>query len=400
MMEKRNNMDKNVSFEAKDPSLGYYYQVLYSLYLMLSKRDKPNLTIKLEDLDDLVINCSENLHLIQLKHHNTDDSSLSDRSLDFWKTIRVWSTEIAECRISEIDNTIFSLVTTGKISDKTFLLMLKDGKIRDTGYALKEMNRISADKSVDSTKKSYEAFSRLTDDQKKSLVDNIYIIDQEVNIDAVLDLIKSQLRYSAPSNKVGVLSDGVIGWWLKQCINLLSNSGQSEIKDKDLQNEIWSIIEKLKQDDLPDSFVLDVIGNPLNEYEKHIFFKQLKLIALGNRSLLNAVNDFRKAYGQKNKWLQDGLIMPDEIEKYEQNLYENWERLFSFIADKYDGSKNSDELIQAGKDFYNEFIGKPHPSIRPNYSSTYYPIGSYHMLADKKLIGWHPDYENLIDDVI
>ena len=399
-MEKRNNIDKNVSFEAKDPSLGYYYQVLYSLYLMLVRREKSNLTIKLEDLDDLVINCSGNSHLIQLKHHNTDENSLSDKSLDFWKTIRVWSTEIAQDKIREINNTIFSLVTTGKISDKSFLLKLKDGSTRNTKYALTEMIRISADRSVYSTKKSYEAFSSLSDEQKKLLVDNIYIIDQEVNIVAVPGLIKSQLRYSAPPDKVDALFDGVIGWWFRQCIDLLSNSGQSEIKEQDLQNEIWSIIETLKQDNLPDSFVLDVIENPLNEYENHIFFKQLKLIALGNRSLLNAVNDFRKAYGQKNKWLQDGLIMPDELEKYENNLFDNWNRMFSIVVDKIDDTENSQKLIQAGQDFYNEFIVKSHPNIRTNYSSAYYPIGSYHMLAEEKRIGWHPNYENLIDDEI
>ena len=100
----------------------------------------------------------------------------------------------------------------------------------------------------------------------------------------------------------------------------------------------------------------------------------------------------------KNKWLKDGLILPDEIDKYEQNLYDNWQRLFVIVADNYDGSDNSLELMEAGRDFYNEFIARSHPSIRPNYSSTYYPIGSYHMLADEKRIGWNPNYENLIDE--
>ncbi len=365
---------------------------------MLAGRDKPNLTIKLEDLDDLVINSPENFQLIQLKHHNTVDSSLSDRSLDFWKTIRVWSSEIKQGKIKEIDNTIFSLITTGKVSDNSFLLKLKDGRNRDAEYALKEMIKISTDQSVESTKKAYEAFSLLSDSQKKLLVDNIYIVDQEVDIVVVKELIESQLKYSAPPDKVSALFEGVIGWWLRQCIDLLSDpDNKSEIKDRDLQNKIWEIIETLKQDNLPDSFELEYIENPLNEFENHLFFKQLKLIALGNKSLLKAINDFRKAYGQKNKWLQDGLIMPDEIKNYEQNLYDNWEKLFSIVADNNDGSKNSEELMLAGKNFYNEFIGKNHPNIRPNYSSVYYPIGSYHMLAEEKRIGWHPNYDNLID---
>ena len=92
--------------------------------------------------------------------------------------------------------------------------------------------------------------------------------------------------------------------------------------------------------------------------------------------------------------------MPDELERYENNLYDNWDRMFSIVVDKIEGAENPQEIIQAGKNFYNEFIEKNHPNIRPNYSSVYYPIGSYHMLAEKKRIGWHPNYENLIDDVI
>ena len=46
---------KITNFSAQEPSLGYYYQIRYSLYLLLSKRDKTNPCIKLENLDDIVI---------------------------------------------------------------------------------------------------------------------------------------------------------------------------------------------------------------------------------------------------------------------------------------------------------------------------------------------------------
>ena len=42
-------------FSAKEPSLGYYYQIRYSLYLLLHERKKENPCIRLEDLDDIVI---------------------------------------------------------------------------------------------------------------------------------------------------------------------------------------------------------------------------------------------------------------------------------------------------------------------------------------------------------
>ena len=43
-------------FSAKEPSLGYYYQIRYSLYLLLREKVKDNPSIRLEDLDDIVLN--------------------------------------------------------------------------------------------------------------------------------------------------------------------------------------------------------------------------------------------------------------------------------------------------------------------------------------------------------
>ena len=42
-------------FSAKDPSLGYNYQIRYSLYLLLREKAKENPSVRLEELDDIVI---------------------------------------------------------------------------------------------------------------------------------------------------------------------------------------------------------------------------------------------------------------------------------------------------------------------------------------------------------
>ena len=54
-------------FSAKEPSLGYYYQIRYSLYLLLREKVKDNPSIRLEDLDDIVLNDIDGTNLYQTK---------------------------------------------------------------------------------------------------------------------------------------------------------------------------------------------------------------------------------------------------------------------------------------------------------------------------------------------
>ena len=77
-------------FSAKEPSLGYYYQIRYSLYLLLHERKKENPCIRLEDLDDIVIDDINTKDLFQTKHNINSIANLIDRCSDFWNTIRVW----------------------------------------------------------------------------------------------------------------------------------------------------------------------------------------------------------------------------------------------------------------------------------------------------------------------
>lgn len=110
-------------FSAKEPSLGYYYQIRYSLYLLLREKAKDNPSIRLEDLDDIVLNDIDGTNLYQTKLHINSVANLSERSSDFWKTIRVWSEAILN-NLVDVDNTIFTLITTAKATPDSFISKL------------------------------------------------------------------------------------------------------------------------------------------------------------------------------------------------------------------------------------------------------------------------------------
>jgi hypothetical protein len=77
-------------FSAIDPSLGYLYQIRYSLYRLLEADEEE--AISIEWVDDIAVEKHGAVNeRSQLKHQLRGKASLTDSSPDLWKTIRVWS---------------------------------------------------------------------------------------------------------------------------------------------------------------------------------------------------------------------------------------------------------------------------------------------------------------------
>ncbi|MCP4936416.1 MAG: hypothetical protein GY927_19990, partial [bacterium] len=112
-------------YSAAASGLGYLHQqVIYSLYLIL-ERHEPHFSIRLEGLDDIEIHGRNALYeLMQVKHHLKPDSSLSNRNVDLWKTIGIWSDHAKKDWLS-LPGTRLTLLTTSKISDGSIAALLR-----------------------------------------------------------------------------------------------------------------------------------------------------------------------------------------------------------------------------------------------------------------------------------
>jgi hypothetical protein len=101
----------NSTFSAGPQALGDLVQVRFGLLAVLRARDDQ--AVAIERLDDIDLSGAEGpLTLAQLKHHVTRSASLSDTSLDLWKTLRVWS-ETLFAGQWDPDAVNLHLITTG-----------------------------------------------------------------------------------------------------------------------------------------------------------------------------------------------------------------------------------------------------------------------------------------------
>lgn len=397
-------MDNTVTdFSAKEPALGYFYQFLYSLFRLIKSKNT-EASVRIECLDDIEI-IDDSLNLVQTKLHIKSIANLSDASPDFWKSVRVWADNIEKNRI-DIDNTMFTLVTTANISESSFLNHFSDTKNTDEtlfteSEILEKLINVATNSTSATNKKGYDLFLSLSDDVQKKLINNISIIDASLSVDDLLTEIKHELRLTVFTDKLDLLTDRVIGNWMVFGVKHLTDS-IPEITYKQLHSIILDISTSFKEDNLPNDFLdeIKVTDEEANLLVTKTFIKQLELISLKTTSRLvkNAISDFRRSYEQRSRWIREQLINIKEEEAYEKELVDKWNSLFALLEDKCDGVNNDEQLRNLSKVFYTTFFVEKVPSIyiKKNFTSEYLIRGSYHILSDKKIIGWHPKFEDLL----
>lgn len=388
-------------FAAREPALGYFYQVRYALFLLLANRELTNPVLRIENLDDIEIQTVDKIHLYQTKLKLRSKANLTDASVDFWKTIRVWSESIKNGLIDP-NTTIFTLITTESVPDDSlihdFKVALKNDK--QLTSTITKMDVVATTSTNIVNKSAYDAYLNLSVNQKKTLLKNINIVDSAVDVNEVTKKIRAELAFSCPPNQIEAFLELLEGWWFQNAIKLLL--GQNEgVSFQELQFKVSDIRDSFSQDNLPNHFneQLDISDQEAKDQKDKNYLKQLELISIGiaSNTAKRAISDFRRAFEQRSKWLRLELLSPDDQSKYDQRLYDHWKNLFDILQDECE-SQTMDQIKEIGKKFYlNQFIKNCPPiRIRDRFNEDYLTRGSYQILSDCKRIGWHPNYEDLI----
>lgn len=388
----------STTFSAKEPALGYYYQIIRGLVLLLDEDRMESPSLSFECLDDISIENEEETDLYQLKLH-VSTAQLTDRSADFWKTIRVWSEGIADGTYIP-ERTIFTLITTANKSADTFISKFGSNEKKDLENILTVMETISLETDNATNEKGYNAFIALSEDQKKTLIKNIRIADADLSIEETMSALCKRLELSAPSKFLDKFVDGVMGWWFIETVKMLASKTNNPLSRESVKNQITTLRDQLREDALPDDFFSEenVSDSVLKESLSETYVKQLGLVDATDREKRAAINDYQKAYGQRSKWLRDGRVTQDDYDKFDAELRYDWKSRFELMQDITE-NKSEDDCTRVGHEFYRDFYVNPKHTM-PIFKNKGSNIskGSYQMLSDKKEVGWHPDYKEKLSD--
>jgi hypothetical protein len=285
--------------------------------------------------------------------------------------------------------------------------LLCEGAGRDE----KEARRLLLETSTTSVNKSlseeFKAFTSLSDTEQQYLVEAMVIYDQSPPIYDLPALIKLELRYSVPPDKMDAFYDRLQSWWLLKVIEHLRAKSQQRISWLDLQLRITDLISRFQSDSLPIDYAQERVEMTYIEAQKDkLFVRQLNCLKVRTERVQLAIEDFYRAFEQRTRWVKDKLLIDDDLAVYEDKLKNEWRLYMAQLKDELDDESDLDDdvaCIRLGKRVLSwvETVKMP---IRKNMplGDDYVMRGSYHMLAnqDTPPVFWHPRFLEQLQRVL
>lgn len=383
------------TFSAGPQALGYLYQARVALLLLLQAPDESRL--KVEAMDDIELHdalAENSLALVQLKHHTTA-ATLTDASADLWKSLRVWA-EQAKSHSFVVADTRIMLLTTAKVNPGSVAAMLAESG-RDVDKAESKLMSIASSSENEALDPAFAAFRSLTPAQRRALLSKTYIIAEQANIAGTRKRIEQLLRLSVRAQYLSAFADRIEGWWNdKVVLHLLAKDPATVdgISGFELHEHVASAAESFHTESLPVDFEDSLLNDAdIEASRSRQYVKQLEAINSSSKTIRKAILDHHRAYNQRHRWLKDGLLYVDELEKYEARLRDEWERFFEHHCDGV-APYDSTALIESGKRVLRWAELECSLRIRPRVDAEYVRRGCFHILADRSPpeVYWHPHF--------
>ncbi|WP_146070039.1 ABC-three component system protein [Cryobacterium sp. Y29] len=342
------------------------------------------------------------LSAIQLKQH-VSQTSLTDKSVDLWKTIRVW---LQTPSLAAVDGPMLTLVTTAPVQagSAASLLGINDAE-RNIAKALSLLDTASGTGSV-ATQPGREAWTKVSPSVRASLLSRIRVLGEQASVAELDLLLDAELAPFVPSKHVAEYRSRLWGWWDSRAVSILLQNrtvvGGGSVSAAELYERMQTIRDDFRVDALVVDFTLDFDDEKVAAGHDEHFVDQLRWVKVGTGTLRNAVVDYLRAYAHTTKWVQNGDLFDDELERYQTALKDEWSRRFyEMIEDlETDGVIDLDVRAVRGRELFRTLSESVQVTIRPEFNVAFHARGTRHNIANDGEYGWHPDFERILAGVL
>lgn len=396
-----NNPDQ---FSAADSALGYLYQVRCALLWSLQRLpNEPIFEASIETLDDVTFETAgAPQELLQTKLHKNRGANLTDASTDLWKTLRIWIAALDAGQITT--ETVLYLVTTESTAPGTIAASLKTTG-RDTDVALQRLQQTAQTSSSQTNESAYAAYLSKSTDERKKLIDRVYIVDSAPDISDLDQLLKNEVFHAISREHQEAFLEYLEGWWFRRAVTQLKNIESGDrISSEELEAQMAELRDQFRRESLP--IADDLLNYKLDDettssHGDFPFVQQIKLTTTHSKRIMSAIQDYYRAFEQRSRWQRQNLLFIRDLKTYEKRLTEEWELIFAAAEDRIGSEASETEKKQAAQEVLAwAESGNVRSRIKPAVSESFITRGSLHILANQMRIGWHPEFRARIQTIL
>lgn len=391
------------SIDASAAALGFSYQLRWALLELIEAAEEDQTSrLTLEIVDDVAITDEggKNLRAIQLKQHR-DGPKLTDRSVDLWKTIGNW---LLNPQLADAHGPLLWLITTSKVASGSAASFLgPDVNLRNEKKALALLDRAANDAVSKDTESARMRWKKASEIEKNNLISRVRVIGNAPGIFDVDRLIRKKLKFTVREKDLEHFTQRLWGWWESRCLDLLKRTKDHREITSIGADVLVSTLQEFRDDYQNESLHLDQYSSEIDDelvrdYDSKLFIEQLAWIEIRGTNRRRAMTDYHFTYGQFGKWLGDGDLVASDVEKYRENVYQEWKTYFEDIEFDLAHAVDIDDekKIILGRALYRTLRDVNGVRLRKHLDHSVITPGMRHMLANDARIGWHPEYEDRI----
>jgi hypothetical protein len=380
------------AFNAGSSMLGYLYQVRVALLWAIKKSREGDFMVCLETLDDVSFEANgEPAVVLQTKHSLNAAASLSDLSADLWKTLRIWMIGRQSGEIP-VEAAKFLISTSTTSPGTACACLVVDTQTRDVQAAADKLKHAATTSTNADLKDAFEAFLALEQSARCEFLSNIYVIPGQPGADAIGAQLEAEL-YHVSLHHQALSIQMIEGWWFKRVIHELVHGGPG-ISRAEIDAQISDVQESLKRDSLPIDDGIDglmIALEQLPEFSDRPFYKQVEMVGASSGRIRNAITSYLQAFRQRSAWTRNDLLFDADLDRYDRMLLSEWTLLRDQVCDELGKDPGEEDMARAGRAILKWAEDAPF-AIKPGVSVPWVCRGSFHMLADDRRLGWHPDF--------
>lgn len=378
--------------DAAGSVVGYLYQTSWALLELISQK-RADASLTLEMLDDVEWDTDGSpAELIQVKHHATA-GGLGNKSVDLWRSLNVW---LDNGSPTDPLGPTLTLVTTSTATEGSAAYLLRSGSERDSDRALSILEDAAVISTSTETEPWRAKFQALSPVERATFISRVYVADGSHPIEDIESAIRDELWKVLPRG------DGaketflalLLRWWSAVSIDILRGKRGAISRDQ-VQEAIASIRDRFTDDSLPTLIELEDVDEEA-AYELHsdrVFVHQLKWIQVHADNLRTAIVDYHRAVSQETSWLDKDLVDIAELQAFEARLVDEWRRVFADMMEDLAPDADEATKIQHGRALFRRLRESALVTLRAQYQDAFFARGKRHELADRKELGWHPEFE-------
>lgn len=382
---------------APGPSAGFAYQFERALYWLV--HSPSGALIGLETDDDVAVQATDGSRILEQDKHSIAQNinPFSDRSHALWNTLSIWLEAIDNEEIM-VGSAHFLMVTNKEVP-KCIAKQISSAKSQSECTAcVRALKAAAKNPPASIVKQAKRVLRPSSEENLKKLILNCTLVDASFAT-ASRELRKkiiAALQLPTWSSEIAEsVTDELLGWLHKTVMTAWENKQSAWIQRDQFVDQLHAILGNRKRQLTRERAenLIPVSDEIVGQQKGRPFVKQLYLVTDDDAVVETGIREFIRCNIEKSRLSEEGNITDQDWKAFEATLLARWDKIRARII----RMTASDAEEDVGFEIFTETTETHREKLAGNDTEqVYLTSGTYHRLADRITIGWHPRFKQLM----